>query len=202
MEQINKYRSSIVLGVLALFLILFAFFMLGVQPTNHEIAAQKNEIAQLEEQNALIQNKMNELQNSDMDSEQAAALAALPRGDSSEQLIRDFQSIGIKTKAKLKDVGFTLSDTNGIGAINGTEEPQYPTVKEIKMTGVVEGNYQQIHDWLQELNALPRLIQIDSFSFQLPYEQRSEKTPGSILTANVTFTAYYEVLKEAEAAKE
>jgi len=199
LEQINKYRSTIVLGVLVLFLILFAFFMLGVQPSNRTIAAQKSEIAQLEEQNALIQNKMNELKGSAEAADQAEALAALPRGDSSEQLIRDLQAIGMASKAKLKEIGFTISDTNGIGKRNAEEAAQYPTVKEIKMTGVVEGNYQQIHDWLKELNTLPRLIQIDSFSFQLPYEQRTAGSPGSIIAANVTFTAYFE---KTEASRE
>jgi len=195
LEQINKYRSTIVLGVLVLFLILFAFFMLGVQPSNRTIAAQKSEIAQLEEQNALIQNKMNELKGSAEAADQSEALAALPRGDSSEQLIRDLQAIGMASKAKLKDIGITISDTNGIGSRSTEEAAQYPTVKEIKMTGVVEGNYQQIHDWLKELNALPRLIQIDSFSFQLPYEQRTAGNPGSIIAANVTFTAYFEKIE-------
>ena len=198
MEQINKYRSGIVLGVLVLFLILFAFFMLGVEPSNHKIMLQQNEISQLEQQNALIQNKINELKanSGTMDSEQAAALAALPSGDSSEQIIRDLQAISTSAKAKLKDIGFTLSDTNQIGSMLGEPGPEYPTIKEIQMTGVVQGNYQQIHDWLSQLNSLPRLIKVDSFSFQLPYEQRSAGNPGSILTANVAFTAYYQALPE------
>lgn len=200
MEQINKYRSAIVLGVLVLFLTLFAFFMLGVQPTNNKIELQNAEITQLEQQNGLIQNKINELKaNGDtVNSEQAAALAALPNGDSSEQLIRDLQTIGINAQAELKDIGFTLSDVNEIGALVGEGELKYPAVKEIKMTGVVEGNYQQIHDWLKELNALPRLIKVDSFSLQLPYEQRSAGSPGSDLTANVAFTAYYEAMSETQ----
>lgn len=64
MEQINKYRSPIVLGVLILFLILFAFYMLGVQPTNKEISAQSSEISQLEKEAEVLQNKIYELKGS------------------------------------------------------------------------------------------------------------------------------------------
>lgn len=64
MEQINKYRSPIVLGVLILFLILFAFYMLSVQPTNKEISAQSSEISQLEKEAEVLQNKINELKGS------------------------------------------------------------------------------------------------------------------------------------------
>lgn len=64
MEQINKYRSPIVLGVLILFLILFAFYMLGVQPANKEISAQSSEISQLEKEAEMLQNKINELKGS------------------------------------------------------------------------------------------------------------------------------------------
>lgn len=64
MEQINKYRSPIVLGVLILFLILFAFYMLGVQPTTKEISAQSSEISQLEKEAEMLQTKINELKGS------------------------------------------------------------------------------------------------------------------------------------------
>lgn len=64
MEQFNKYRSPIVLGVLILFLMLFAFYMLGVQPTNKEISAQNAEIRQLEKEAEILQTKINELKSS------------------------------------------------------------------------------------------------------------------------------------------
>lgn len=63
MEQINKYRSPIVLGVLILFLILFAFYMLGVQPLR-KISAQSSEISQLEKEAEVLQNKIYELKGS------------------------------------------------------------------------------------------------------------------------------------------
>lgn len=79
MEQINKYRSPIVLGVLVLFLLLFAFFLLGFQPTTSKITEQESEMSQLEQQNRLIENKIQEFNTSTADNgAQDELLAKLP----------------------------------------------------------------------------------------------------------------------------
>ncbi|HEY4430937.1 MAG TPA: type 4a pilus biogenesis protein PilO [Paenibacillus sp.] len=196
MEQFNKYRSPIVLGVLILFLMLFAFYMLGVQPTNKEISAQNNEISQLEKEAEILQTKINELKSSatSVDSEQQELLAALPKGDDSEGLIDDLRAVGMSSEARLKDVSFILDEANPIQQMTGSAEVLYPTVKQVKMTAVVEGTYTSIRQWMDELQTLARIVNIDSFNFQQSYEERSKDSPDSILTANVAFTAYYEVV--------
>jgi len=194
MEQFNKYRSPIVLGVLVLFLMLFAFYMLGVQPTNKEISAQNAEIGQLEKEAEILQTKINELKSSatSLDSEQQELLAALPKGDDSEGLIDDLREVGMSSQARLKDVSFILDETNPIQQMTGSAEVLFPTVKQVKMTAVVEGTYTSIRQWMDELQALARIVNVDSFNFQQSYEERSKDSPESILTANVAFTAYYE----------
>ncbi|WP_339243715.1 type 4a pilus biogenesis protein PilO [Paenibacillus sp. FSL F4-0243] len=196
MEQFNKYRSPIVLGVLILFLMLFAFYMLGVQPTNKEISAQNAEIRQLEKEAEILQTKINELKSSatSLDSEQQELLAALPKGDDSEGLIDDLRAVGMSSQARLKDVSFILDEANPIQQMTGSAEVLFPTVKQIKMTAVIEGTYTGIRQWMEELQKLPRIVNIDSFNFQQSYEERSKDSPESILTANVAFTAYYEVV--------
>ncbi|MEK4353544.1 type 4a pilus biogenesis protein PilO [Paenibacillus sp. NPDC058367] len=196
MEQFNKYRSPIVLGVLILFLMLFAFYMLGVQPTNKEISAQNAEIRQLEKEAEILQTKINELKSSatSLDSEQQELLAALPKGDDSEGLIDDLRAVGMSSQARLKDVSFILDEANPIQQMTGSAEVLFPTVKQVKMTAVVEGTYTSIRQWMDELQALARIVNVDSFNFQQSYEERSANTPESILTANVAFTAYYEVV--------
>ncbi|AIQ26340.1 type 4a pilus biogenesis protein PilO [Paenibacillus sp. FSL H7-0737] len=196
MEQFNKYRSPIVLGVLILFLMLFAFYMLGVQPTNKEISAQNAEISQLQKEAEILQTKINELKSSatSLDSEQQELLAALPKGDDSEGLIDDLRAVGMSSQARLKDVSFILDEANSIQQMTGSAEVLFPTVKQIKMTAVIEGTYTGIRQWMEELQKLPRIVNIDSFNFQQSYEERSANTPESILTANVAFTAYYEVV--------
>ncbi|MEK3750230.1 type 4a pilus biogenesis protein PilO [Paenibacillus sp. FSL E2-8871] len=195
MEQFNKYRSPIVLGVLILFLMLFAFYMLGVQPTNKEISAQNAEIRQLEKEAEILQTKINELKSSatSLDSEQQELLAALPKGDDSEGLIDDLRAVGMSSQARLKDVSFILDEANPIQQMTGSAEVLFPTVKQVKMTAVVEGTYTSIRQWMDELQILARIVNVDSFNFQQSYEERSKDSPESILTANVAFTAYYEV---------
>ncbi|MEK4239883.1 type 4a pilus biogenesis protein PilO [Paenibacillus sp. FSL H7-0714] len=196
MEQFNKYRSPIVMGVLILFLMLFAFYMLGVQPTNKEISAQNAEISQLEKEAEILQTKINELKSSatSLDSEQQKLLAALPKGDDSEGLIDDLRAVGMSSQARLKDVSFILDEANPIQQMTGSAEVLFPTVKQVKMTAVVEGTYTSIRQWMDELQALARIVNVDSFNFQQSYEERSKDSPESILTANVAFTAYYEVV--------
>ena len=195
MEQFNKYRSPIVLGVLILFLMLFAFYMLGVQPTNKEISAQNAEISQLGKEAEILQTKINELKSSatSLDSEQQELLAALPKGDDSEGLIDDLRAVGMSSQARLKDVSFILDEANPIQQMTGSAEVLFPTIKQIKMTAVVEGTYTSIRQWMEELQTLARIVNVDSFNFQQSYEERSKDSPESILTANVAFTAYYEV---------
>ncbi|MBY3619265.1 type 4a pilus biogenesis protein PilO [Acinetobacter sp. CUI P1] len=196
MEQFNKYRSPIVLGVLILFLMLFAFYMLGVQPTNKEISAQNAEISQLQKEAEILQTKINELKSSatSLDSEQQELLAALPKGDDSEGLIDDLRAVGMSSQARLKDVSFILDEANPIQQMTGSAEVLFPTVKQIKMTAVVEGTYTSIRQWMDELQMLARIVNVDSFNFQQSYEERSANSPESILTANIAFTAYYEAV--------
>jgi type IV pilus assembly protein PilO len=197
-EQINKYRSSIVLGLLVLFLILFAFYMFAIRPVNNDIALQNNEFSMLQQEKEILANKINELKSAEAgpDSSEDTALAAIPQGDDSEGLILDLKSIGNSSHARLKDIGFSLTETNGISAWTGIPSEATGSLKEIKMAAIVEGGYAEIHEWLKQLHDLPRIITVDSFSFQQPYEFPTLTKPGSILTANVSFTAYY----EAEAA--
>lgn len=193
MEQINKYRSPIVLGVLMLFLLLFVFFMFGVQPNNRKIADQDLQIGQLEQQNGLIQTKIDELKSSsEASQEQEALLAQLPRGDGSEQLILDLRTIGSYTNARLKDIGFAVGETNPIQEMTGAADIAFPTVKQLKMTAIVEGDYASVRNWLTALQLMPRIINVDSFSFQQSGDEDSNEEAGSIITANITFTAYYE----------
>ncbi|OMD81349.1 type 4a pilus biogenesis protein PilO [Paenibacillus odorifer] len=199
MEQINKYRSPIVLGVLILFLILFAFYMLGVQPTNKEISAQSSEISQLEKEAEMLQTKINELKGSgnEGDLEQKELLGELPKGDDSEGLIVDLREVSTSSQARLKDLSFVLDEANPIQQMTGSAEVSFPTVKQIKMTAVVEGTYSGIRQWMDEIQALPRIVNVDSFNFQQSYEDRTKNNTESILTANVAFTAYFEATAAA-----
>lgn len=202
MEQFNKYRSPIVLGVLIMFLLLFAFYMLAVQPTNKEISLQKAEMEQLEKETDILQTKINELthNSTSTDPEQQELLASLPQGDDSEGLIDALRSVGMLSQTRLKDISFVLDEANPIQQMTGSQELLFPTVKQIKMTAIVEGTYTGIREWMNELQTLPRIVNVEMFNFQQVYEQRAVGSPENILTANVSFTAYYEAAAQAEIA--
>ena len=200
MEQFNKYRSPIVLGVLIMFLMLLAFYILGAQPTNKELSLQNAEIKQLEKETDFLQTQINELKNNSasIDPEQQELLEALPKGDDSEGLIDALRSVGTLTQARLKDISFVLDEANPIQQMTGAQEMLFPTVKQIKMTAVVEGTYTSIREWMNELQLLPRIVNVDMFNFQRSYEELMEGSSEDIMTANVSFTAYYEAVTQAQ----
>lgn len=195
MEQLNKYRSTIVLGVLVLFLLLFAFFMLGLQPTMNEMNEQKLEMARIEKDTAFLQSKVDEMKGTDGSGELSAAesLTALPQSDSADQLVLDLRIVGARSQATLRNVDFNLSGINEISLMTGSSQGVYPFIKEVKMNAEVEGDYEQIYAWMEELERLPRIMKVDSFRFQQPSGTNTE------ITANIVFTAYYEDI-QGEAA--
>lgn len=194
MEQINKYRSPIVMGMLILFLILFAFYMLAIRPVSSDIAMQESELSLLDRERSVLENKINELKGAgdSLSADEETALAAIPSGDGSEALINDLKAIGDSSHARLKDIGFSLTGTSTASTWAGVEASSAAGLQEIKMTAIIEGGYAEIHEWLKQLNKMPRLVTVDSFAFQQPYEFPTAQNPGSILTANVAFTAYYQ----------
>ncbi|MEK4849553.1 type 4a pilus biogenesis protein PilO [Paenibacillus sp. FSL H7-0756] len=193
MEQINKYRSPITLGVLILFLLLFAFFMLGLQPTSRTVKDQESELSQLNEQNSLLESKINERKNdTSQQAEEAALLTQLPKGDNSEQMILDLRSIGSVSGAKLKDVNFSIGQENPIQTMTGSGTAVYPAVKPLTMTAVVEGDYSSISKWLLALQQLPRVVNVDTLTFQRSSDGGGAGGSSKIITANVSFTAYFE----------
>lgn len=192
-EQINKYRSPITLGVLILFLLLFAFFMLGLQPTSRTVKDQESELSQLNEQNSLLESKIDERKDdTSQQAEEAALLTQLPKGDNSEQMILDLRSIGSVSGAKLKDVNFSIGQENPIQTMTGSGTAVYPTVKPLTMTAVVEGDYSSISNWLLALQQLPRVVNVDTLTFQRSSDGGGTGGTSSIITANVSFTAYFE----------
>lgn len=173
--------------------------MLGVQPTNKEISSQNAEISQLTKEAEILQTKINELTSSStsVDSEQQELLSALPKGDDSEGLIDALQEVGLSSQIRLKDISFVLDEANPIQQMTGSAEVLFPTVKQIKMNAVVEGTYTGIRQWMNELQTMPRIVNVDSFNFQQSYEDHADEGTENIITANVAFTAYYEAIAAA-----
>lgn len=190
LEKINRNRSVILLGMVALFLLAFAFYMFALKPSMDTGTARQSELSTLQEERNLLEYKLADLRSksSSDDPDFQSAREALPLEADTQGLVLQLKKIQDKSFAKLTDIEFQLQDGNQIALMTGKKPEDYSSVKEVKMKAVLEGGYNEIHEWMKELQSSPRLITIDSFSFQQPYEQRN---PGSILTANISFTAYY-----------
>ncbi|WP_046215959.1 type 4a pilus biogenesis protein PilO [Paenibacillus wulumuqiensis] len=181
MEQLNKYRSSIMLGLALLFIILLAVYMLAVRPLGEQTETYEQNITELQQEGQLLQTRIAELQSHQGDN--AAVMAAVPAEAASEQLLTALEQVGEKSRARLTNIEFQSivpgANSSGEGVPIGTQAGQ------IQMNAEIQGGYAQIHEWMNQLQQMPRLVTIDSFSFEQPYQP--------ILTAKVTFTAYYTI---------
>lgn len=194
LEKINHNRSVILLGMVALFVLSFAFYTFALKPSMDTGTIRQSELETLQQERDILDKRLADLRSksSGDDPDFQSAREALPLDEDTQQLVLQLKKIQDKSFAKLTDIEFQLQDGNQIALMTGKKPEDYSSVKEVKMKAVVEGGYNEIHAWMKQLQSAPRLITIDSFTFQQPYEQRN---PGSILTANISFTAYYTVAK-------
>ncbi|MDN4617460.1 type II secretion system protein GspM [Paenibacillus sp. PsM32] len=186
MEQLNKYRNVILLGIILLFVILLAFYMWVLYPLSQKSEQYDVQLNQMQQEYNLIQTKIAQLKGSQPTDAQQAIQAAIPATVASEKLLIQLQQVDQTSYARITDIEFVNVDNNNSGDI--TAENLGVNVGQIRMNAELEGGYTEIREWMNQLQKLPRLITVDSFSFQQPY------TPGKsgpILTANVSFTAYY-----------
>lgn len=191
MERINKYRSVIVLVLLLGFVILFAFYWLGLSPALDKLDEQSRELVQIEEEKRLLQNKLDEMKGNvegqdPIDSE----WDALPQNDMADQLILDIRMVTARSEATLRTINFSLTQGNELHLMLNEQEAVYPYIHEIKMNADLEGTLSQIESWMGELESLPRLMKVDSFAFQRRSESGSREDP--MMTVTLVFTSYYE----------
>lgn len=190
MDLLSKNRNAVVLGMVLLFLVLLLAYLLSVNPKAKLVDERKADLDRVTSQNELIRNKIAQIKaeqsNEAMDPSEVSAL--LPNTDKSEQMLLDLSRISQDTLVDLESAAFTSLESNRIAAMTGNPELLFPGVRELAVSAVVSGTYKEIRSWLDELQGVERMIVVDGFSFQQPYEFGE---PGSLLKANVTFTAYY-----------
>ncbi|WP_211745394.1 type 4a pilus biogenesis protein PilO [Paenibacillus sp. Marseille-Q4541] len=196
MERMNRYRSVIVLALLLGFVLLFAFYSLGLSPALGKLDEQSRELAQIEAEKQLLQNKLDEMKGTTEGQESSdQEWDALPQSDLADQLILDVRAVTARSEATLKSIDFSLTQGNELNLMLKEQEGVYPYIHEIKMNAELEGTVSQIESWMQELEMLPRLMKVDSFNIQ----RRSESAGGDnnpVMTATLVFTSYYEAVSE------
>lgn len=196
MERINKYRSVIVLALLLGFVLLFAFYWLGLSRTIERLDEQSQEMVQIEGEKQLLQNKLDEMKGEAGQEQVDPEWDALPKNDMADELILDLRTVTARSGATLKSIDFNLTSENELHLMLHEQEAVYPYIQEIKMNANLEGTLSQIESWMEELESLPRLMKVDSFAFQHRSESGSIEDP--VLTATFIFTSYYESVPDSK----
>lgn len=188
MQRILNNRQGIVLGITGLFLLILAFYMLAIKPKVELWNTQENEIASLNQQNALLQSKIDERDQESQDDSltEEAIAAALPPNADAEQLILDIKQIGEQASVRLSDATFAYGGESETMA--GTPISQILNangLNTVYVTVNVEGNYTQLRTWIDLVQKTDRVTTVDSIAFQQPAQ------PNTLLAATITFTASY-----------
>jgi Tfp pilus assembly protein PilO len=187
MEANNKNQSLITIGLLMAFVILLGFYMFKVKPSNENITVQKDELVRLHNQTELISKKMAEKQASAAESSQDTVQAALPLWDNSEQLLLDLNRISESTGVVLRGATFSTSDSNQLQTYIGGQASPFPSVHELLTAVVLEGKYDAIMKWFEQLQKLDRLTVINSFNLD-----QSTSALQKTIIVNLSFTAYFD----------
>ncbi|MDO3412042.1 type II secretion system protein GspM [Saccharibacillus sp. CPCC 101409] len=188
MQRILNNRQGVILGITGLFLLILVFYMLAVKPKVELWENQDNEIVGLQQQNTLMQSKIDELSKEESGSMTDEEMTAkLPPDADSQQIILDIQRIGQQASVRLSDATFAY-EGEGQDASASTPISKALTAEGLRTVYVtvnVEGDYAHLRMWLDQLQQTERLTTVDSVGFQQP------AVPNTLLAATVTFTASY-----------
>ncbi|OWA36223.1 hypothetical protein B9G55_10270 [Saccharibacillus sp. O16] len=190
MQRILNNRQGVILGITGLFLLILLFYVLAIRPKAELWKSQDVEIASLQQQNDLLQSKIEERtqeESSSMTPENVAA--ALPPDPDAEQLILDIKRIGEQASSSVRLSDATFSYEGGSAAPESTTAISQALsangLRTVYVTVNVEGNYSQIRSWINQLQQTKRVTTVDSISFQQSIQ------PNQLLSATITFTASY-----------
>ncbi|TXK85392.1 type 4a pilus biogenesis protein PilO [Paenibacillus sp. N3.4] len=186
MSSKNNTQTLLLFVAVLLFLGLFAFYYFLQIPSSNKVKAQESEIATLDKQVQLLNKKISDKQKEDVGPSIKEIQAALPLWDNTEQLTLDLNKIKNDTKVTFNSIAYSVSDkTTQQGEAN--KKNAYPNVREVKVTTAIMGTFKDITDAITQLQALPRLVNIDTVNYgNLPKDLTRR------ITVNLTFTAYFD----------
>ncbi|BFT71637.1 type 4a pilus biogenesis protein PilO [Paenibacillus sp. P36] len=187
MSNKNNAKSLFLFLSVLLFLGLFAFYYFIQLPSTNKIKAQENEMALVEKQIQILTKKLSE-KKEDVGPSLKDIQAALPLWDNTEQLTLDLNQIKTSSKVTFNSISYAVSDkSTQTQQTDANSKNPYPNVREVRVTTSVSGKFNEITDAITQLQALPRLIRVDTINFGNLPKDTSRK-----LTVNLTFTAYFD----------
>jgi Tfp pilus assembly protein PilO len=187
MSSKNNTKSLLLFLAVLLFLGLFACYYFLQLPSTNKIKAQENEMAIVEKQVQLLTKKLSE-KKEDVGPSLKDIQAALPLWDNTEQLTLDLNQIKKNSKVNFNSISYAVSDkSTQTQQTDANSKNPYPNVREVRVTTSVAGTFNEVTDAITQLQALPRLIRVDTVNFGNLPKDLSRK-----LTVNLTFTAYFD----------
>lgn len=170
MNQVNNRRNLLV-AMLAIILAFVAMYMYFTAPAIEKKNARTKELAQKQQELKEYQQKIEKLTAAGP-KEMVKLMQVrkqIPEQENVEELIRELHMLEVVTKAQMTGYAYDLktaanqaqAQQQGQGAANAAS----PLVKNITMSPVVKGNYEQIYRLLQELQTSQRLITVNSITF-------------------------------------
>lgn len=183
----NNTQTLLLFLAVILFLGLFALYYFLQIPSSEKVKSQQNEITIVEKQIQLLNKKLSEKKEEagfSMDEIQAA----LPLWDNTEQLTLDLNKIKTDTNVTFNSIAYAVSDKGTqTQQADANNKSAFPNVREVKVTTSVAGTLDEVTAAITQLQALPRLINVETVNFgNLPKDLTRK------LTVNLTFTAYFD----------
>ncbi|CAM4422610.1 type 4a pilus biogenesis protein PilO [Paenibacillus tarimensis] len=195
MEQLRNNRQALILAATVMLLVLLAGVVYLILPGSRAVDEQEAEITALSSQFQLLENKLAEREREASGLDMADVQAALPLWDNSEQLLLDLQQLENDTGVELMSSTFTLAapaaDNQTTDQAAGVDSgiSGSSSMGRVQLSLVVSGTYQDLLNWMDGVQSLPRLITIESFAVSKPQAAEVSWKP---ITVNVTLTAYYD----------
>jgi type IV pilus assembly protein PilO len=178
-------RSLIIIVLLILFLALFYFYYFVLVEMKQEIRDKEAEIRASEDQIQMVasaiqkkkaQQPMPEFRISEI-------IESIPYWDNEEQLVRDFRRAQSLSGVTIENISFSISDGNTLYQFTNSEEPIFPTLKEVEINLVVNGSYQNIKEFVKSIQQFSRLLLIRSSSYT---------SEAQMLQMNLSLTGYFD----------
>ncbi|GFZ88259.1 hypothetical protein GCM10008018_37990 [Paenibacillus marchantiophytorum] len=196
MSNKNNTQTLLLFGAALLFLGLFAFYYFLQMPSSDKVKAQESELATLNKQVQLLNKKVSEKQNAVIGPSMKEVQAALPLWDNTEQITLDLNKIKKDTDVSFNSITYSISEKSSQQQTDAAKKTAYPNVREVKVTTSVAGTFKEISDAITQLQALPRLIKVDTVNYGSLPKDLTRK-----ITINLTFTAFFDPSYKAKVDK-
>lgn len=166
---LQKTKTKVYTTVVFFFLVLSLFGWYAIKPTIQTILYLQREIKDKTEVNKAMDDKIRALIEAQANYEQATPLfplleEAVPKAPNALALIAHIKSLAQNQHASVSGIQISNVPLTQEASTSATEKKQTPQ-EEFQITITVEGSYQSLKTFIDELTSMRRIIQIASVNF-------------------------------------